>query len=814
MRNLLFLALLLPFSLFGQHQITGKVIDEKTKEPLAFVNIVVNDLNAGTTTDIDGNFRLNAPKKITSLKVSYVGYKRLNLSINDYSNLLIKMKPTSFALKEVKVFPGVNPAERIIKEVIKNRHLNNPEKSLDFKYESYNKMVFSMLMDSLIFTNKKGEIDSTDQKTLDWLENHYLFMIESVTERKYKQPDKSYEKVIASKTSGFNNPSFTLIATELQSFTFYNPSLKLLENTYLNPISENSISKYLFLIEDTTYNGSDTVFVISFAPRKGKNFDALKGLLYVNTDGFAIQNVIAQPFVQDEWVSIKIQQQYQKVNKHWFPVQLNSDIIIATSEDSEIQTLGINKTYIKNIQINPEISNKEFSNIATEIDDGAAKKDAQFWNDHRSNPLSIKEKNTYHTIDSIGKHHHFDRKFVLLEGLSTGKLNIGLIDLDINRFLGYTKYEGQRVGAGLHTSKKLSKWFSIGGYGAYAFRDKTEKYGADLNLNINKRNDIALNISHQKEVAEPGVVNFYDYKTPVFSTAGNRAFFNLDRMNNIEKIEARLQFRTLRYLKVYAFANQESVEVTNAYYFKKRLNATTILKDQYYNFNELGFELRYAFKEKSVQTTSRKYEIPSKYPILYGKIEKGIKGFDGEYEYTRFTFRAEKRFYIKNLGYPKFFLETGYIFGRVPQHKLNSGLGTMNLNQSFSSFSVSTENAFETMLPYEFFSSEYINFHFRHSFGSLLFKTKKFEPEIVVTTSIGFGALSYAGNHAGVDFKTMEKGFYESGIVINNLVRYLYLSFGAGVFYRYGPYQFENPSDNVTAKLSLGFVVPKKKKKM
>jgi hypothetical protein len=811
MRYSFLLFFLLPIYLFGQHQITGKVIDEKSKEPLAFVNIIINETHIGTTSDIDGNFTITTSSPILSIQLSYVGYQPKKITLNNSSKLLIKMKQTVFALEEFKVLPGINPAERIIKEVIKNRKKHNPEKSLDFKYESYSKMYFSVLLDSLSLINKEGVIKSSDQNTLNWLEKHYLFMIESVTERKYKQPDKSYEKVIASKTSGFSNASFALIATELQSFTFYNPSLKLLENSYLNPISANSINKYLFLIEDTIFNGADTVFILSFKPRKGKNFDALKGLLYINTDGYALQNVIAEPFDQDEMISIKIQQQYQKVNDHWFPVQLNSDLIIEPSAKGGFKTIGINKTYIKNIQINPDIANKEFSNITTEIDNDASKKDAQFWEEHRNNPLSEKEINTYRTIDSIGKVNHFDRKMIFLEGLSTGKINLGLVDLDINRLLGYNKYEGQRIGGGLHTSNKLSKWFSIGGYGAYAFSDKTEKYGGDLNFLINKRNDIEFNISHQKEVAEPGVVNFYDYKTPVFSTAGNRRFFNLDRMNNIEKIEARLQFRTLRYLKVYLFANQEGVEVTNDYYFKKRINANTILNDQYYIFNEIGAEFRYAFKEKSVKTPSQKYEIPSKYPILYTKIEKGIKGFDGEYEYTRLTLRAEKKFYIKNLGHPKFFFETGYIHGRVPQHKLNSGLGTMNLNQSISSISVSTENAFETMLPYEFFSSEYINLHFRHSFGSLLFKTKKFEPEVVLTTSVGFGNLSYQGSHAGVDFKTMEKGFYESGLVLNNLIRYFYFSFGAGVFYRYGPYQFENTSDNITAKLSLSFVIPKKR---
>ncbi|MDG1475957.1 MAG: DUF5686 family protein, partial [Vicingaceae bacterium] len=240
MRFTLFLILLLPTYLFGQHQIIGKVIDRKTKEPLAFVNIVINNLNLGTTTDIDGNFKLNSPDLIRTLKLSYVGYKGQIIKVENNEDLLIGLSKTSFVLEDFKVLPGINPAERIIKEVVKNRKKNNPEKSLNFKYESYSKIYFSFLLDSMTQHGvDTTQLDFADQKTFDWLEDHYLMMMESVTERKYKQPDKSYEKVLASKVSGFKNPSFALIATDLQSFTFYNSTLKLLENTYVNPISQN-----------------------------------------------------------------------------------------------------------------------------------------------------------------------------------------------------------------------------------------------------------------------------------------------------------------------------------------------------------------------------------------------------------------------------------------------------------------------------------------------------------------------------------------------------------------------------------------------
>ena len=802
MRVLLFLFSFLPLVLFGQHQLKGKVIDSKTKEALAFVNIVANNQKVGTTTGIDGTFKLNATKPITNLKLSYVGYELKEINVIGKSYVDIELNRTDYELMEFEVFPGENPAHRIVKKLVDNRKLHNPEKSLNFKYDSYSKMYFTGQVDSVLLNNpdSMAKIDTNDRKAIDWLDAHHIFMMESVTERKYKLPDKSYEKVIASRVSGLKNPSFSLLANQFQSFSFYNPTLNVLGESYLNPVTNNSINKYLFIIEDTTFSGADTVFIISFRPFKNKNFAGLKGLLYINTDGYALQNVIAEP-AEDNGYPVKIQQQYQKIDGAWFPVQLNTNILFNNAQINNFKVMGIGKTYLKNIEINPEISNKEFSYVEQEIDKNATKKDDAFWNQYREDTLSIKEQNTYQFIDSVGKAEHFDQKMKGFEALLTGKLKWGVVSLDINRFISYNDYEGFRLGAGLHTNEHISRWFTIGGYGAYGFKDKEWKYGGDIDFLINRKNDVSLNLSAIKDVAEPGVNHFYDYKTPLLSTAGNRVLY-LSRMNNIDKLEARLKFRTLRYLKVYLFANQENVEVTNNYYFKKIIDGNTYLNDQYYTFTEVGAEFRYAFKEKVIESFSMQIPKPSKYPILYGKIAQGIKTLNGEYEYTKYALKAEKRFYIKNLGKPYFSMEAGLIDGRVPQHKLNSSLGT---NDPKDFLLVSTENAFETMLPYEFFSSEYIHFHFRHSFGSLLLKSKKFAPELVLTSSAGFGDLSYQGLHEGESFNTMEKGYYESGVLINSILKLNFTTFGVGAFYRYGPYQLDKTSDNITVKMSLGF---------
>ena len=79
---------------------------------------------------------------------------------------------------------------------------------------------------------------------------------------------------------------------------------------------------------------------------------------------------------------------------------------------------------------------------------------------------------------------------------------------------------------------------------------------------------------------------------------------------------------------------------------------------------------------------------------------------------------------------------------------------------------------------------------------------------MVIFTNMGYGSLDHAGQHKNLEFKTMEKGFYESGILVNNLLRInyyniCYLGFGGGAFMRYGAYANLQMKDNLAYKISL-----------
>ncbi len=778
--------------------ISGVVVDSTDKKPLAFVNIILNNSRFGTTTDIDGKFSVNSKEKINFLKCSYVGYKPKTYFVSSNTKkIIIKLQKTEIELSEVVIIPGINPAHRIINKAVENKDLNNPEKMKSFAYTSYNKMIFTSDVEEI---NKMdtAKLDSSDIRLKKFLDEQYIFLMESVTKRKFKYPDKNNEKVIASRISGLKDPFFVLLATQMQSFSFYNPTINISDKYYINPISKGSTKKYFFLIEDTLYSNNDTVFIISFRPLKNKNFDGIKGVLYINTNKYAIQNVIAQPAEEDKSIEIKIQQQYEFVKgAQWFPRQLNTDIIFHTIKLNDLDLMGIGRMYIKDIKLDPEFKNKEFDNTIVQFEKDANKQDEQFWSIFRIDSLTDKDIKTYHVIDSIGRKNKLDEKAKAIQILLSGKIPWGPINFDLDKFMSYTEYEGFRFGAGIHTNEKISKFFTVGGYYAYSLTDKASKYGGDINFLLHRNSELELKYSYKNDVEESGGFNQFDTKG-IFSDNKLRDYL-IRKMNVVEENKISISFRTFRYLKINCSLAQTYKSVTNDYqYGIKQGNVNVLLKD--FNFTEIAFGLRYAYKEKFIKSPLLKVSLGTNYPIIWVEYSKGINNLlNGQFAYQKIDFKLKKSFYIKYFGKPTFQLHAGYVDGDIPYSNLYVG------QASYRNFIYDAPNSFATMRMNEFLSSKFVSLYFKHSFGKLLVRTKKIEPEFVITTNIGFGTLQNKSSHHNVDFKTMEKGYYESGLLINNLLNMKLYTLGLGLYYRYGPYGFEKISDNFAAKLTFVF---------
>lgn len=81
-------------------EVSGTVTDAQTEEPLPGVNIVVEGTTIGTTTDMDGNYTIEAPADGT-LTFSFVGYQEQSIQIDESQEINVAMEQAATELEEV-----------------------------------------------------------------------------------------------------------------------------------------------------------------------------------------------------------------------------------------------------------------------------------------------------------------------------------------------------------------------------------------------------------------------------------------------------------------------------------------------------------------------------------------------------------------------------------------------------------------------------------------------------------------------------------------------------------------------------------------
>jgi len=786
MKYLVFTWLLFSFNpINAQNKQNGIVVNEETNEPLAFVNITFNNNpNKGVISDIDGRFSYTTDEKITSIQLSYIGFEKKDLKLEGKTFLEISLKPSTDELETVMISTE-NPALAIIRKVIDNKNLNDPNKIPQFTHKSYNKTIFD-----IIPSDKK--VDSAFNSVF---KGGHMFVMESVTEKKFIAPRLTQETIIGNKVSGFKNPLFASLATDIQPFTFYDETIELLDIHFLNPISDGALNKYDYRLKETLFTNGNTIYLITFQPKEGKNFEGLKGVLYINKNKYALQNVIASP-AEEMQIGLKIQQQYQLLeNNTWFPEQLNYEMRV-TSAGKYGQTILVNgKSYIDQVNLNPELTPKDFSVLAVKLEEEATKKDSIFWQNYRVEQLSEKDQITYKVMDSLGEKYKFDKALTYFSKLPEGKLAFGKIDLDLTKTFIYNKHEGNRLGTGLYTNDSLIKNLSVGGYFGYGLQDYEWKYGLDATYTFSYENEFYLKAGYRDDIKEIGSYGLQN-STKLFN--GLRDYI-IEKVDHIQQYEIATGFRTWKYLKVKLELNHAKITPLKNYTFETpNYNFTP------FHNSTAGIELRYAYNEKLIQSFNRNLSMGTNFPVFTFKFTKGLERIlDGDWDYEKYEARIEQSIFLKNFGETTYRIQGGYIDQTLPIGLLFTGEGSYDKDLPYV-----MENTFQTMRPYEFLSDTYLDFFFHHNFGSLLLKEGKFNPEIIVHHNLGWGKLN---NNANLfNFNSKEHLFLEAGLELGKIfqLNYLdvaYFNFGAGGFYRYGAYNLGNFEDDFAFKLNLGF---------
>lgn len=113
--------------------LTGKVLDEKSNEPLAFASIRVACKPVGTVTNANGEFDFYLDDKYSNdtLVITHVGYHTFKDKIGNLSKrrLSIPLRPRPALLNEVIIREKNLTAKEIVGKAVKNLTLNYSTKS-------------------------------------------------------------------------------------------------------------------------------------------------------------------------------------------------------------------------------------------------------------------------------------------------------------------------------------------------------------------------------------------------------------------------------------------------------------------------------------------------------------------------------------------------------------------------------------------------------------------------------------------------------------------------------------------------------------
>ncbi|MCD0467415.1 DUF5686 family protein [Flavobacterium sp. ENC] len=824
MKLFCFLSLFFTLTIQAQFQISGIVSDSNNK-PLPFATIKTSD-NLSTITDVDGKFTFTASADFAYYTVSYVGFETKTITVlKNKKFYTISLSEKTDDLKEV-VVSNENPALAILRKVILNKNSNNPQKKLhSFEYKTYNKLIVTANPDSIDgridssalykdLDKKKINIDSSDYKFKEIISRQHLFQTEKVSQYQFGN-NKLKETVLGTKMAGFKQPVYEIIAFNLQSISIYDNKYELLETKYESPISNNAFKDYNYKLLDTVNIKGRETYMIYFKNKLKRKTSGLEGVLYIDQENFAIAKAVMRiKGVLD--ISGIHEFEYAPNEKIWFQSNTTFKIVKGKNEE-DIKILGgtiqfdadaeesleprkkvaSDFTYLlsesNNFDIhyntNPPIKNPA---LYIEIKEDANKKPETFWEGYRKENLDLRGQKTYLLLDSLSIKKRVEKRLGIGRKIINGFYPVGPVDLDLKKIISYNNYEGFRLGLGGITNDRFSKDFRLEAYTAYGTKDGAFKYSTGAGVLLDKSTNTWLNAYYMDDVREIASTVFAVDKR-VFKIYDPRPI-NISTFYQYTGWRANVQSKIIPKTEAVLEVSRNLIEPKFDYLF----NLNGRLYSSYIMTTAMLSVVWAPFSE-FMQTPTGRNESDKRFPRFTFQYTQSLPNvLENDFNFGKIDFKAEYEKQYLNRQKTSLLLQGGYAFGDVPiTHLYNTAPNNLTKETIVQRITFSGRNSFETMFFNEFFSSEYVMFQIKHGFDRIKIM-RKVRPSLVLVTRMAWGNMENPQQHVGPAYKTLDKGYFESGIELNKI----YKGIGLGGFYRYGPNQLARFDDNIAVKIS------------
>ncbi|WP_228451730.1 hypothetical protein [Chryseobacterium sp. SN22] len=692
-------------------------------------------------------------------------------------------------------------ALEILKKVNQVFRENSPKTLDSYSYKSYEKISLDIDEDSISQYNKFFEETGMfrEKRRKDSLNNisarkifskSKLFLWERAQEFLYSKQYGEKINILDNRISGLKQPIYEMIALQQSN-----------RDKLPDQLKQENRGLYRFFLTDTIEMDGRKNFVIRFREVNFKKPDKKRkynGAIYVDTETYGVKKI--ENFSKNKNDGI-ITSTWIFFHNKWFlaheTVKLKMSNMKLEEEDPQHSDEKTDRKKRQTFGTYAFLTSRYFDYQSPADNSPADFKGYTFsvknilgntLDRYRTDPLTEREKNTYKTIDSLGRRYNIDNKAQILSGLLNGQIRAGVMDFAVDEIVNYNLYEGFRVGLKAKLNENFSPYFSPDYTFAYGFKDDKWKYRIGLDMKTTLEKDSYFRVEYYDDVTASGEFSrrLWNFKMRMANYGNN---LNNDRYYHYRGASVSYLNDVTNGLTLVFAARRNLEEAMFDYSFQGRGSS-------FENFNTL-FTLKYSPNSTNIMTPQGKSLIDQKYPELYFNYEQSYKMFGGDLRYARFDALFVYNFKTM-FGTTGFRLYGGMVFGGAPIWKNFTMNGLASPRRDFN-FNLTSFLGFATLEGGKYYNDRFVAYYFTHKLP-LYFKS--FGQNI---SSFDFVLRGTIGDMEKAEyhqfrFRPLNHLYQEVGLEWNN---FLSTYFNLGLFYRVGYYTTHNFKQNFAVQFKL-----------
>ena len=685
----------------NRNALTGFVRDSETKQPLPGASIRLLGSSQGTTTNLEGAYKIMLAPGNHRISFRYVGFHSDTLKVQ-FDSIAVQcdifLQSTTVAMSEVVVFGNQpDPAEEIILRAITHKHKILAQLN-SYKFNAYTKTTLRL---------KDREKETKDTSI--------IALCETQTSCSWKAPDQ-YKEVINARRQSANLTPDQNIFTVGRIPNFNEDNIVFEPYTIVSPIADHALDYYQFAMIDTLAMDDFHVFRIRMKPKSTLRplFDGIisiadKSYLVMHVDVRCNEVVDLAPLKD-----LRVRQQFALFeNKFWLPTESITTLQVELSFLPPIFVEQYSLMY--DYTINKDIDNKFFDNIILSALPTADQMDASYWHSVNMLPLTKEETKAYKRMDSITTNAgFFAHTLTTLSNLSLSSRDPQLTKF--SDFFHFNRVEGAYIGFGIKFDKLLPQTFFTIKTG-YEFADKRLDYTFNLERFLFSRNTISLgaqihsikSFREGEELISRGdisILALLDKNDPVdyFEATGWSLFARVKPMVNTSM--------EIKYL------HEQNTSV------KKNTNFSILSWSEEYrpnppilegNLRSGIFTVTYDMRKYSDVGSTKNFDgSQNSFWATYSMERSDKRLFHSDFQFTRYAGTLNFHILTFSSGALDGFLRCGYSSDRLPPQRIFDLFG--------STADLSSPGSLRTIRFKEFAGDRFVSLQFEHNFGSLPFR--------------------------------------------------------------------------------------------